>query len=300
MPLEETTIAEAFREEGYKTFFAGKWHLGSKGSFPEDHGFDVNVGGHLAGTPPGGFYVPYKNPKMTDGPAGECLPVRLGQEAADFIETNKDEPFFAFLSFYSVHAPIQSSEELWKKYRAKAEADEALSKIENRFLIDRTMPVRQVQDHPLYAGMVESMDDGVGKVLEALDRLGLAENTIVVFHLGQRRRLFGRRIRDCELAVARREGQAMGRWDPRTVFCSLAGTSRQRYQQRHTGYRNRFVPDSVGSLRLAAATQTNNRWRKLETDPGRRLNRPAATRLALPSLWKPGRRTLRRLFVQAI
>ena len=181
LPAEETTIAEAFHEGGYKTFFAGKWHLGSKGSFPEDHGFEVNVGGHLAGTPPGGFFVPYKNPKMKDGPAGECLPVRLGQETADFIEANQKEPFFAFLSFYSVHAPIQTSKELWEKYRVKAKFDARMPHVDNRFKIDRTMPVRQVQDHPLYAGMVESMDDGVGLVLDKLDQLGLAENTIVIF-----------------------------------------------------------------------------------------------------------------------
>lgn len=178
LPHEDISIAEAFREAGYRTFFAGKWHLGDTGSFPEDHGFDVNIGGHRVGTPPGGFFVPYKNPRMTDGPRGECLPVRLGQETADFIEENKDEPFFAFLSFYSVHAPIQSTEALWNKYRQKAGSH---PDIESRFVIDRTLPVRQVQDHPLYAGMVESMDDGVGKVLDALDRLGLAEDTIVVF-----------------------------------------------------------------------------------------------------------------------
>ena len=178
LPDEETTLAEAFREAGYKTFFAGKWHLGSTGSHPEDHGFDVNVGGHRAGTPPGGYFVPYKNPKMKDGPAGECLPIRLGQDMAHFIEQNKNGPFFAVLAFYSVHSPIQSTEKLWKKYREKATS---IPPVDRRFLIDRTLPVRQVQDHPLYAGMIESMDNGVGKVLDKLDQFGLSDNTIVVF-----------------------------------------------------------------------------------------------------------------------
>jgi arylsulfatase A-like enzyme len=178
LPHEDTTIAEAFAAAGYKTFFAGKWHLGGQGSHPEDHGFQTNVGGHHRGSPPGGFFSPYKNPKLSDGPKGELLPLRLGHETADWIESNRDQPFFAFLSFYCVHAPIQSTEKLWEKYRAKAVKKELP---ENRFLIDRTSPVRQVQDNPLYAGMVESMDNGVGIVLQRLEQLGLLEGTIIVF-----------------------------------------------------------------------------------------------------------------------
>ena len=95
---EETNLAEAFKAAGYVTFFAGKWHLGDQGSFPEDHGFDFNVGGHHRGTPPGGYFSPYQNPKMDDGPEGELLPLRLGQETAGFIRQHRDQPFFAFLS----------------------------------------------------------------------------------------------------------------------------------------------------------------------------------------------------------
>lgn len=178
LPLEDTTLAEAFREAGYRTFFAGKWHLGGKGSLPTDHGFEFNVGGHKNGSPPGGFFSPYNNPKMADGPLGELLPLRLGQETARFIEAHAGEPFFAYLSFYSVHAPIQSTRALWKKYRDKAAGQVAP---ESRFIIDRTTPVRQVQDHPLYAGMIESMDDAVGIVLTTLDRLNLTDKTVIVF-----------------------------------------------------------------------------------------------------------------------
>jgi len=178
LPASEVTMAEAFREAGYRTYFAGKWHLGGQGSYPEDHGFEINVGGHEAGTPPGGFFAPYRNPKMEDGPPGESLPIRLGRETARFIDRHKDEPFFAYLAFYSVHAPIQTSKARWSNYRAKAAQQPAP---EHRFLIDRTSPVRQVQDHPLYAGMVEAMDDAVGLVLEALERNGLSDRTIVVF-----------------------------------------------------------------------------------------------------------------------
>lgn len=180
LPHEDVSLAEAFLEAGYKTFFAGKWHLGGEGSYPEDHGFEINIGGHHRGSPPGGFFAPYTNPKMESGPDGESLPIRLGQETAKFIDENKDEPFFAFLSFYQVHAPIQTTEELWKKYQKKAEEQQLLGE-KSRFIIDRTSPVRQVQDHPVYAGMIEQMDDGVGLALAALDRNELTDNTIIVF-----------------------------------------------------------------------------------------------------------------------
>ena len=178
LPADDVTLAESFKEAGYKTFFAGKWHLGGENSFPEDHGFDVNVGGHFRGSPPGGFFSPYKNPKMTDGPDGESLPLRLGEETAKFIDEHADKKFLAYLSFYSVHAPIQSTKTRWRKFRDKAAA---MPQPDNRFIIDRTTPVRQVQDHPVYAGMIEAMDDAVGLVLDALDRNELRSKTIVVF-----------------------------------------------------------------------------------------------------------------------
>ncbi|MFV2065845.1 MAG: sulfatase [Pirellulales bacterium] len=174
----DTTLAEALRAAGYRTFFAGKWHLGGHGSLPDDHGFEVNMGGWDRGSPAGGFFSPYKNPLLKDGPAGESLPVRLGEETARFIEAHQGEPFLAYLSFYSVHAPIQTTRQLWSKYRQKATAG---ADVRTRFLIDRTLPVRQVQDNPIYAGMIESMDRAVGIVLDKLDTLGLSDNTVVVF-----------------------------------------------------------------------------------------------------------------------
>ncbi|MBN1489468.1 MAG: sulfatase-like hydrolase/transferase, partial [Phycisphaerae bacterium] len=166
----EVTLAEALRDAGYKTFFAGKWHLGSKGSWPTDHGFEINKGGWDSGSPRGGYFSPWDNPNLASGPPGESLPIRLGRETAAFIEANKDGPFFAYLSFYSVHNPIQTTPQLWKKYRDKAvQADW----VENRFAFDRRLSVRQVQDCPIYAGMIESMDEAVGIVLNKLDELAL-------------------------------------------------------------------------------------------------------------------------------
>jgi len=178
----EITLAEAMGDAGYKTFFAGKWHLGSKGSWPTDHGFEINKGGFDAGGPRGGFFAPYQNPNLKSGPNGESLTIRLGQETAGFIESQKDSkhPFLAYLSFYTVHAPIQTTEALYKKYRTKAKKM-GLDKTKERYLFDRRLNVRQVQDNPIYAGMMEQLDQSIGLVLAKLDELGIADNTIVCF-----------------------------------------------------------------------------------------------------------------------
>ncbi|MEM7697750.1 MAG: sulfatase [Verrucomicrobiota bacterium] len=175
---DELTLAEVLRDAGYRTFFAGKWHLGSEGSWPEDHGFEINKGGWDKGSPIGGFFAPWKNPNLESGPDGESLTARLAAETAEFIESAQNEPFLAYLSFYTVHGPIQTTPELWQKYREKA-VEAGLP--DERFLFDRRLNVRQVQDCPIYAGMIEQMDDAVGVVLDQLDALGLAENTIVCF-----------------------------------------------------------------------------------------------------------------------
>ena len=176
------TIARVLRQNGYKTFFAGKWHLGSKGSYPEDHGFDINKGGYEAGSPAKGYFSPYNNPKLTNGPAGEDLSIRLARETAGFIKeqvtTNKNQPFLAYLSFYAVHAPIQTTQNRWSYFRAKADKQGIKT---SGFVFDRTLPVRQEQDNPVYAGLVQQMDDAIGIVLDQLKALGLDKNTLVVF-----------------------------------------------------------------------------------------------------------------------
>lgn len=180
LPQKDVTIAEAMSEAGYTTFFAGKWHLGDEGSWPEDHGFMVNKGGWTPGSPRGGYFAPWINPKLENGPDGESLPLRLARETAGFIEQNQDKPFFAFLSFYSVHGPIQTTEALCEKYRKKADAM-GLAGDQERFTFDRRLPVRQVQDNPVYAGMMEMLDDAVGIVLDKLKETGQDENTVVIF-----------------------------------------------------------------------------------------------------------------------
>jgi arylsulfatase A-like enzyme len=178
VPLDEVMLAEALREAGYRTFFAGKWHLGGEGYYPEDQGFEVNKGGHDKGSPPGGYFAPYENPKLEDGPEGEHLPARLAEETVRFIEGHRDEPFLAFLSFYSVHTPLQARGDLRAKYEAKAAAMPESGPEWGR---EGEHDVRLLQKHAVYAAMVEAMDEAAGKVLDALDRLGLADDTIVVF-----------------------------------------------------------------------------------------------------------------------
>ncbi len=180
LPKEDVTMAEALRAAGYTTFFAGKWHLGSKGSWPEDHGFMINKGGWDSGGPKGGYFSPYENPNLPDGPEGESLTLRLARETAAFIESNRDGPFLAYLSFYAVHGPIQTTEALCAKYRVKA-AGRGLAGDHARFAFDRRLPVRQVQDNPVYAGMVETLDTAVGIVIDALERTGLDTRTVVIF-----------------------------------------------------------------------------------------------------------------------
>lgn len=176
---EEVTLGEMMKGAGYATFFAGKWHLGPQGFWPEDQGYDINKGGVDRGGPygPGKYFVPYANPRLPDGPPGEHLPDRLATEACKFIEANKAHPFFVFFSFYSVHTPLQSRPDLQAKYEAKKRR----LGLEAKWGREGPREVRLVQEHPVYAGMIEAMDLAVGRVLARLDALGLAKNTLVVF-----------------------------------------------------------------------------------------------------------------------
>lgn len=178
LPKSEFTLEQALQQYGYTTMISGKWHLGDLD--PTEYGFDINKGGYEAGNPKGGYYVPYNNPKLPDGPAGEDLTIRLAYETKAFIDdqATAGKPFFAYLSFYAVHAPIQTSRERWSYFRDKAEK---MGIAPEGFKIDRTLPVRQVQDNPVYAGLISSVDDAVGIVMDELDRLGITDNTIVIF-----------------------------------------------------------------------------------------------------------------------
>lgn len=179
LALDTPTLAKAMKSAGYATFFAGKWHMGPEGFWPENQGFDVNIGGVDRGGPYGGkkYFSPYGNPRLTDGPDGEHLPDRLAQETVKFIEVNKDRPFFTYFSFYSVHTPLMAREDLRKKYEEKRER----LGLQEKWGREHERDVRLVQEHAVYASMVEAMDQAVGKVLAKLDELGLSKNTVVIF-----------------------------------------------------------------------------------------------------------------------
>lgn len=189
MPLEEITIAEALKSAGYKTFFAGKWHLGPNEHYwPTKQGFDINKAGWTRGGPYGGgkYFSPYGNPRIEDGPDGEHLPYRLASETMQFMEDNKNGPFLAYLSFYSVHTPLMAPDELVKKYEAKAKrlglvGQQEFATEEQALPIQEERKVRISQQHAVYAAMMEAMDTNVGRVLDKLEELGIENNTVVCF-----------------------------------------------------------------------------------------------------------------------
>lgn len=165
MGREYVTIAERMKGMGYRTGFIGKWHLGSQGFWPKDQGFDENVAGCDYGHPPS-YFDPYINkgqpvfPTMKVRKKGEYLTDRLGDEAVDFIKEHRGEPFFLMLNTYTVHTPIQAKPQLVRRFDVKDKKGQRSAK---------------------YAAMVKSLDENVGKVLEAVKRCGLENDTIVVF-----------------------------------------------------------------------------------------------------------------------
>lgn len=194
LALEEKTIAELALENGYQTFFAGKWHLGEEEKFwPQHQGFQTNKGGWSKGGPTGrkndstgGFFTPYQNPLLSDGPRGEYLTDRLTNECIQFLENKSEKPFFLMYSMYAVHNPLQAPRPLIEKYQQK---QKQLSLTEaQRFAKDEAWMKpeagwkrRLVQDNPVYAAMIENMDWNVGRLLNKLKELQLEENTLVVF-----------------------------------------------------------------------------------------------------------------------
>ena len=179
LALEEVTIAEVLKENGYQTFFAGKWHLGNKGHWPTDQGFDFNIGGNSKGSPPGGYYAPWTNPTLKSKEKGEYLTERLTDESIRFIDGHdKDKPFLLYLSYYNVHTPVQPYKKRVGHYEAKAK----------KMFVKPSPPIkehdgvsRSRQDNPAFASMVAAVDDSVGALMDKLAATGLDKNTVVVF-----------------------------------------------------------------------------------------------------------------------
>ena len=158
------TLPAILKEAGYQTGHFGKWHLGPEPYSPLQHGFQTDWP-HWAGPGPAGSYVaPWKFPQALgiQGEPGEHIEDTLSSQVVKFIHENKDRPFYANYWQFSVHNPYDAKDALVAKYRTQA---------------DPNSPQR----NPVYAAMVESLDDGVGRVLNALEECGIADKTIVVF-----------------------------------------------------------------------------------------------------------------------
>lgn len=172
----EYTLAEAVKEAGYTTYFAGKWHLGPERFWPENNGFDLNKGGFTVGQPRS-YFSPYKNPRLTDSAAGEYLPERLANETARFIRQHKDKPFFVYHSFYLAHTPLRAKEDLIQKYEQKAKG----LNLADSFGTEGASKVRLNQSFAVYAAMIEALDNAVGKIVATLKEEGLYDNTLIIF-----------------------------------------------------------------------------------------------------------------------
>ncbi len=160
LPHETITLAERLKAVGYATGFFGKWHLGGDKRFwPTEHGFDINVGGCGFGGPPT-YFDPYRIPALPSRKPGEYLTDRLADETIEFLRREKDKPMFVCLWTYNPHYPFEAPDELVAHYQGK------------------TGPGLK---NPVYGGQIEATDRAVGRVLNELDRLEIADETLVIF-----------------------------------------------------------------------------------------------------------------------
>ena len=192
LPLSAVTFGEVLQEAGYETGYIGKWHLGKAGGEPLYQGFETNIMAGASGAPPS-YFLPYETRKGSDGgkgfepysggEEGEYLTDRLTDEALRFIEAKKDKPFLLVLAHYAVHTPIQAPEELSKKYRRKIREEgitEGGPNSDRDVAKDNTGVYKTVQNNAVYAGMVESVDTNLGRIMHRLDELGLSDNTVLI------------------------------------------------------------------------------------------------------------------------
>ena len=211
LPYDEITIAEALRDQGYKTAILGKWHLGEDPSNPMAHGFDMHLPNWAKGWPNKGYFAPFELEGLEDSHDGDYLTDRLTDEAVKYIERNKDNPFFLYMSHFTVHDPIEGRKDLVQKYSEKLKTvisnnqpeyilegnpdnPNNYSKKELRGLLqseeyssfkilpNNTVKIKQKQDNVEFAGMVESMDESLGRIVDKLAELGIEDNTIIFFY----------------------------------------------------------------------------------------------------------------------
>lgn len=187
---ESPCMAEPFKASGYETMLIGKWHLAADDCMPQDKGFDINIGGGHAGATKS-YFSPYDkeldgksgNGKerpiegMDDAQPGEYLTDYMGRKVVDYINREHDKPFFVACCFYAVHTPLQAKEADIEPFRQKRER---LGLTDDSFRPEEAGEVKVQQNHPVYAGMIKSVDDAIGRMMEALEQRGLLDNTIVI------------------------------------------------------------------------------------------------------------------------
>ena len=173
LPIKHPTLAEILKEAGYFNAHFGKWHVGRAESYPQAHGFHLNVGGTLWGAPQT-FWYPYNGdsyfrdwryvPDLEPGREGDYLTDRLTDKALEVMEkqAKAKRPFFLNLWYHAVHTPIEGKPELVELYRKRIKP-------------------HSIRKNPHYAAMVHSLDENIGRVLAKLDQLGIADDTLVVF-----------------------------------------------------------------------------------------------------------------------
>ncbi len=189
LPLEEKSIAATLKENGYATWHVGKWHLGGEQFYPEKHGFDINIGGCECGAPVHGFFSPWKIPTIEENYKGEYLQDRLTDEAISLIEKNENQPFFLNLWYYSVHIPIEAKEEHIEIYKRKARemGIDTIDPFEEGGFFstehkrDKRIQRRKIQSDPVYAAMVFSLDQNIGRLLNAVREKGIEKDTVIFF-----------------------------------------------------------------------------------------------------------------------
>ncbi|MFW5689555.1 MAG: sulfatase, partial [Spirochaetota bacterium] len=190
LPADVPNLATELGARGYASWHVGKWHLGGEEAWPDRRGFDVNVAGWTVGHPGQGYFSPWGFPTLADGPEGEYLTDRLTDEAIGLIRSREaGRPFLLNMWYYSVHTPIEAKPEKIAKYERKARLlglDRVDALVEGpafpcEHKKDQRIMRRVVQSDPVYAAMIESLDENVGRLLDTLDEEGIAENTVVIF-----------------------------------------------------------------------------------------------------------------------
>ncbi|HAI11315.1 MAG TPA: sulfatase, partial [Phycisphaerales bacterium] len=190
LPSEEYNLAKCLKDNGYQTWHVGKWHLGLEPYWPDKQGFDVNVAGCQMGHPWKGYFSPWSIPTLPEGPEGEYLTDRITDEAVKLIENrDADKPFFLNMWYYTVHTPIQAKPEYIEYFKDKAKKmgiDTVEPFVEGEYFPcdhkkDQRVQRRVIQSDPVYAAMIKSMDENLGRLMHAVTDAGQEDNTLFIF-----------------------------------------------------------------------------------------------------------------------